>query len=168
MLLDQFATGHHDIAAFLIDLHDLEIEGLANILIQVFWRLNIDLRSGQESIHTDTYNQPSFHLASDSTGNDRAFLASGGDLFPIFLLLGFVEGKNRIAILVLEFLEENLYIGADLQFARIDKFDHRDFSLGLPPEIDHDLRGSDFHYGSTNDGTFLQLLDFAVSQQFFH
>ena len=36
------------------------------------------------------------------------------------------------------------------------------------PEIDHDLRGSDFHYGSTNDGTFLQLLDFAVSQQFFH
>ena len=48
LFLDKLATGENDILPVEIDFEDLEIVGLANVLIEVLRRLNIDVRSGKE------------------------------------------------------------------------------------------------------------------------
>src|ERR1700737_3153703 len=53
LLLDQFAPAQHNVAAVVIDLDDLEIVSVADELLQIFRRNDVDLRSGQERFHTD-------------------------------------------------------------------------------------------------------------------
>src|SRR5205807_1416109 len=53
LLLEEDAAGEHDIAALLVELDDLELELLADQLVEVPDRAEIDLRSGQERLDAD-------------------------------------------------------------------------------------------------------------------
>jgi hypothetical protein len=50
LLLEQHAPAEHDVAALLVELDDLELEGLADELVEVADRAQIDLGAGQERL----------------------------------------------------------------------------------------------------------------------
>ena len=51
LLLEEHAAREHDVAALLVELDDLELVGLADQLVQVADRAEVDLRAGQERLH---------------------------------------------------------------------------------------------------------------------
>src|SRR6266446_2450303 len=48
LLLDQFTPAEHNIAAVIVDLDDFEIVSVADELLQIFRRDDVDLRRGQK------------------------------------------------------------------------------------------------------------------------
>jgi len=53
LLFDELTTGNDDIFAIKIDLKDFKVVRLADVLIQILGRLDIDLRSRKESVYAD-------------------------------------------------------------------------------------------------------------------
>ena len=56
-LLDEFAAGQDDVLPLLVDLDDLEIVGVADELLQVLGRDDVDLRGGQKGFDADVDEQ---------------------------------------------------------------------------------------------------------------
>src|SRR6201982_1044272 len=54
-LLDDFPAAQHHVLPLVVDLNDLEIVGVADELLKITRRNNIDLRSGQERFDADVY-----------------------------------------------------------------------------------------------------------------
>src|SRR4029077_7098948 len=48
-LLDELAPAEDDVAAIVVNFDDLEIVGVADELLEVAWRDDVDLRGGEES-----------------------------------------------------------------------------------------------------------------------
>src|SRR5438270_4869011 len=61
LLLDQFASAEHDVPAVVIDLNNLEIVGVADKLLEIFRRHDVDLRRGQKRFDSDVDHQSAFH-----------------------------------------------------------------------------------------------------------
>ena len=133
LLLDEFAAGENDVLPVEVDLEDLEVVGLADVLVEILRGLDVDVRSRQERVDADADDQAALDLGLDATGDDRAFLTLGEDVFPVLLLLGLVEGDNRIAFPVFELFEKDFDLLADLEFAQIDEFIGGDKAFGLAP-----------------------------------
>src|SRR5205085_10083200 len=53
LLLEQDAPAEHDVAALLVELDDLELELLADQLVEIADRPEVHLRAGEERLHTD-------------------------------------------------------------------------------------------------------------------
>src|SRR5437867_2793449 len=56
LLFDDLAPAEHDVAAIIVDFDDLEIVSVADELLQIFWRDNVDLRRRQERLHADVHH----------------------------------------------------------------------------------------------------------------
>ena len=48
-LLDELAAGEDDVLPVVVDLDDLEIVGVADELLQILWRNDVDLRAGRKA-----------------------------------------------------------------------------------------------------------------------
>src|SRR5438093_1966162 len=83
LLLDDLAPAEHDIFAVVVDLDDFEIVCVANELLQILWRNNVDLGGRQKRLHADVDHQAAFdhrfHLASD----EAVTLEDTDDFVPI-------------------------------------------------------------------------------------
>ena len=53
LLLEEDAAGEHDVAALLVELDDLEVVRLADELVEVLDRTQIDLRAREERLDAD-------------------------------------------------------------------------------------------------------------------
>ena len=107
LLFDELATRNDDVLTVEVDLDDLKVICLADILIEVLRRLNVDLRRRHKGINADADDETAFNLGADATLNDRAFFTVFDDFFPVLLLLCFVEGDNRVAFFIFEFFEKD-------------------------------------------------------------
>src|SRR5204863_4288964 len=111
-LFDQLAPAQDHVLPVVVDLDDLEVVGVADKLLQILWRDDVDLRSRQECFHADIDHQAAFddgfYLALDQA------IASeyGGDLVPILAIRGLLLGKHDHAFVVFEALEENFHFVA--------------------------------------------------------
>ena len=69
LLLDQFAAAEDDVLSVVVDLDDLEIVGVADELLQILRRNDVDLRGRQKCFDADVHHQAAFddglHLAFD-------------------------------------------------------------------------------------------------------
>src|ERR671936_1883163 len=65
LLLEEDAAREHDVAALLVELDDLELVLLADQLIEIADRPEIDLRARQERLHTDVDGEAALHPADD-------------------------------------------------------------------------------------------------------
>ena len=82
--------------------------------------------------------------------------------------MGLFVGHNRIAFAVLEALEEDLDLLADLQLADVHELVCGDDPLGLGTNVENDFIVADLGDDALDDGTFDEALELALRQQFFH
>ena len=83
LVLDQLAAADDDVAAGLVDLEDLALDGLADVVADVGRPADVDLAGGQEDVDADVDQQAALDLAGDHAGDDVAFLVLGDDRLPI-------------------------------------------------------------------------------------
>src|SRR6266480_355946 len=61
LLFNELAPAEHDVAPVIVDLDDLKIVGVANELLQIFRRHDVDLGSGQKRLDSDVHHQTALH-----------------------------------------------------------------------------------------------------------
>ena len=168
LFLDELAAGEDDVLADEVDLEDLEVVGLAHVLVEVLGRLHIDVRGRHEGVDADADDQAALDLGLDAAGGHGALGKLGENVIPVLLLLGLVEGNDRVAELVLEFLKHDLDLGSDLELADVDEFRGGDDTLGFATDVDNDLVLADFSDGAGDNRAFLQLVEGGLGQQLVH
>ena len=150
-LLDQFAAGQDDVLPLLVDLDDLEIVGVADVLGEVLGRDDVDLRRGQEGFDADVDEQAAFDDGFDLAGDGAAFVADGEDAFPVLLELGLFLGEDDHALLVFEFLDQDVDLVADLDGFDVVEFVAGDDAFALVADVHQDFLGADFDDGAFDD-----------------
>src|SRR5262249_7366815 len=108
LLLEQHAPRQDDVAALLVELDDLELELLADQLVEIADRSEVDLRAGQERLDADVDAQTALDPADDGSLDELVALARGGDLVPDAHLVGLLLGEDDHARVVLARLEQHI------------------------------------------------------------
>ncbi len=118
LLLDEFAPAEDHVLAVVVDLDDLEIVGVADELLQIFRRDDVDLRGGQKRLDADVDHEAAFddglHLAFDQA----VALEDVDDLVPVLAVGGLFLREDDHALVVFEALEEHFDFVADFQGCR--------------------------------------------------
>ena len=60
LLLDDFTARDNDIFSIVIDLDDLKLKHFAYVFVEISWWNDVNLRTGQESLHSDVDHQAAF------------------------------------------------------------------------------------------------------------
>ena len=158
LLLDHLASAEHHIFAIVIDLDDFEVVGVANELLQIFWRNDVNLRRGQKRLNADVHHEAAFdhrfHLALDQA----VTLENTDDFVPVLAVGGFLLRKNDHAFFVLQPLQEHLHFVADFQRIGILKFGQRNNALGFVLDIDQDFARANLQNCSLDDASFAEVL----------
>src|SRR5208282_1512827 len=121
-LLDQLAAGQDDVLPLLIDFDDLEVVGVAQVLGEVLRGENVNLRGREKGLDADVDEQTAFDDGFDFAGDGAAFVADGEDAFPVLFELRLLLGEDDHALLVLKFLDQDIYLIADLDGLDVFKF----------------------------------------------
>ena len=148
LVLDQLAAADDDVAAGLVDLEDLALDGLADVVADVRRPADVHLAGGQEDVDADVDQQAALDLAGDQAGDDVAFLVLGDDVFPFLLPLGLAVAEDDGAGLVLDGVEQDLDLVADLGRhdlvgALVVPLVERDDAFALVADVDHDVVADD-------------------------
>jgi hypothetical protein len=114
LVLEEAAAADDDVTPGLVDLEDLALDGAADVVGDVGRAADIDLAGGQEDVDADVDQQAALDLAGDRAGDDVALLVLGDDLFPFLLPLRLALGQDDRAGLVLDGVEEDVDLVADL------------------------------------------------------
>ena len=168
LLLDELAAGEDDVLPLEVDLEDLEVVGLAHVLVEVLGGLDVDVRRRHEGIDADRDDETALDLGLDAAGGDGALGELGEDVVPVLLLFGLVVGQHRRAGLVLELLDHHVDGGADLELTDVDELVGRDDALGLAADVDDDVVLADLGDGAGDDRPLLQLVEGGLGEQFLH
>lgn len=160
-LLQQHAARDDDVAAAMVDLDDLEGEGLAHEAVQIADRMQIDLGAGQKGLDADVH-----HHAALDPGNDLPFdalllLVQPLQFLPDFHLVGFFLGEHQIAVCVFTLFEIHLQAIAHLQLLQLllRKLIGGNHSLGLVADIDHHFVFADGDDDALGNRAFLEIAE---------
>ena len=116
LVLQDDPAAHHDVAAALVELDDLEVVGLAQQLVDVGHPAERDLAPGQERVDAHQVHDHAALDLLDQRALDRLVALVGhADLLPDPHEVGLLLGEDDGALLVLEVLEEDLDLVALLQ-----------------------------------------------------
>ena len=168
LLFDEFAAGEHDVLPLDVDFENLEIVGLADVLIEVLGGLDVDMRRRHKRIDADADNETALDLGLHAAGGHGTLGELRQDVVPILLLLGEVEGENGGAALVFEFFDEDLDRGADLELADVEEFVGGDDAFGFSADVDDDFVLADFSDNARNNRTLLQFIEGGLLEQRLH
>jgi len=169
LFFDELASGDDEVLLLLVDLDDLEVEGLAHELLEVLGGIDVDLGGGHERVDADGDDEASLDDGLDAALDDGAFLAVGLDALPLADLLGAVVGDGRGAVLVLKLLEVDLELHADLDLGHVGEFGLGDESLGLAADVhDDELVFADLGDRGGDHGVLLERAEIRFGEQFFH
>ena len=110
LLFEEHTTREHDVAALLVELDDLELEGLAEKPVEVSDRTEVDLRARKEGLHSaaNRHGEAALHALRDGAFDQLVTLTRGADLIPDLELVGFFLRETDEAILVLFGLDEDV------------------------------------------------------------
>src|SRR5688500_6068139 len=132
LALEDHATRDDDVAAALVQLDDLELELLAEQLVDVRDAAERDLRTREERVDTHEVDHDATLDLLDERAFDRLIiLIREADLLPHAHEVGFLLGKNDRAFLVFEVLEKDFNFIPDLEVRVILEFFERNGALGL-------------------------------------
>src|SRR2546422_284660 len=163
---EQHATAHHDVAASLVQLDDLELEALAQELVDVGHAPQGDLAAGEERIHAHQVHPPSaFDLLHERARHRLVLLVGLADPFPDPHEVGLLLREDDCAFLILEMLEEDLDYVPFFERTRVLELVDRDSTLGLEPHVQDDggvrhtqhFRLDDFAFFDVRERPFVQL-----------
>src|SRR5206468_10731433 len=106
--LEQDAAAHYDVAASLVQLDDLELEALAQELVDVGHAPQGDLAAGEEGVHShQVHYHAAFDLLDERARDRLVLLMSFADPFPDPHEIGLLLRKDDGPFLILEVLEED-------------------------------------------------------------
>ena len=168
LLFDELAAGNDDVLAVEIDFQDLEVIRLADVLVEVLRRLDVDLRRRQKRVDAHRDDETAFDFRLDAAGTNRAFLAFGDDRFPVLLLLRLVVGNDGRAVAVFGFFEIDLDLVADLNFGDVGEFACGNDPFGFPADVDDDVVLTDFDDRALDDRARRERSEAAFGKQLFH
>ncbi len=147
-LLDQFAAAEHDVLPVVVDLDDLEIVSVADELLQILRRDDVNLRRRQKRFDADVHHQSAFddgfHLAFDQA----VFLEHARDLVPILAIGRFLLRKHDHAFVVLEPLEQHVDFVTDFEILDVLEFRQRNNAFRFVTDIDQHFAWSHFQNSS--------------------
>ena len=157
LLLEQGAAAQDDVAPLLVELDDLEVERLANVLLEVPHGAEVDLRAGEERLDADVDREAALHASGDRAVHQLVTLDGAVDLVPDLQLVSLLLGEDDLAVLVLGLLEVDvdLVAGRDGQLALgAHELLDGDLSLGLVADVDGDVVLGDLDHRTGDDLTF--------------
>src|SRR2546425_8104851 len=136
---EQHAAAHHDVAAPLVQLDDLELEALAQQLVDIGHAPQGDLAAREERVHShQVHHHAAFDLL-DERARDRLVLLVGfADPFPDPHEIGLLLREDDGAFLILEMLEEYLDLVPFLERARVLELVDRHGAFRLEPDVEND------------------------------
>ena len=143
LALQEHAPREHDVAALLVELDDLEFVSLADQLLEIADRAQIDLRAREECFDAaaDGDRQAALHALADGAFDDLVTLTSSGDLVPHLHLVGLLLGQGDQTVVALATLDEHVDSVADLDAERsvgTDELALADDAFALPADVyDH-------------------------------
>jgi len=82
-----------------LNLEDLEVVGLAHVLIEVLGGLHVDVRGRHERIDADAHDQAALDLGLHAAGRNGTLRKLGEDVVPVFLLLGWSNEMTGLPFL---------------------------------------------------------------------
>src|SRR5712664_926383 len=160
LLFQEDAPAEHDVAALLVELDDLELVLLADQLIEIADRTEIDLRARQERLDADVDGKPALHPADDGALDELVALARSRDLVPDAHLVGLLLGEDHHPGVVLTGLEEHVDLVADLDVGlALDQAEllDGDLALALVADVDDGVVLGDLDDAALDDLVLLQL-----------
>ena len=133
-----------DVAAGLVDLEDLALDGLADVVGDVRRPADVHLAGRQEHVHADVHEQAALDLARDRAADDIAFLVLLDDEFPLFLPLRLLVAEDDGAAFILDGIEQDLNFlprlgGHDLVEPLVVPFLQLDETFALVADVDDDV-----------------------------
>ena len=148
-LLEERATGEHDVVAVLVELDDLASSSSTDERVQVADAAEVDERRGQEPAQADVEDEPALDDLDHRTGDDLVVPLDLLDRAPRALVLRALLGKDQPAFLVLLLQDERFDLVADRHdLVRVDvvadrELLARDDALRLVADVEQHLVGVD-------------------------
>ncbi len=164
LFFDDLAAAEDDIFAVLVDFDDFEIVNVADKLLKVFRRDDVDLRSGEECFDSDIDGETAFNDGADFALDEAVAFEDADDFFPVLTLGRFFFREDDHALVVFETLEEDLDFVTDLDGFRFIKFGGGNHALALVADVHEEFPGSDLKDMSLDDTSFTIVLDRAFDQ----
>ena len=157
LLLDHLAPTEHDVFTIVIELNDFEIVGVANELLQIFRRNDVDLRRRQKRFDADVHHEAAldhrFHLAFDQA----VTFENADDLIPVLTVGGFLLRENDHAFFVFQPLQEHVHFIANFKRIGFFKFGQRNDALGFVSHIDQHFARANFQDASLDDASLTEV-----------
>src|SRR5438105_956303 len=164
--LDPHPARHHDVATPFVQLDDLELEALAEQLVDVRHTAQRNLAAGEERIHAhEIHDHAALDLLHQRAGDRFVFFVRFPDLLPDAHEVGLLLRQDDGAFLVLEVLEEDLDLVAFLQTLRILEFVDRDRAFGLEADVENDGGVGHAQHFRFDDFTFFDIRERPLVQQ---
>ena len=156
LLLEDGAPRDDDVAARLVELDDLEVELLAEELIEVLHLPDVDLRAGQEGfdpeqVDDDAALDPSRQLSL----HRRAGVVGVLDFVPHAHEVGLLFREHDAALEVFDVLEEDLDFVAYGDRLRIGELPDRNGAFRLETDVDQHLLRMDADDAAFDDFSFV-------------
>ena len=168
LLLEQGTAAEHDVAALLVELDDLEVESLADVLLEVAHGAQIHLGAGQERFDADVDSQAALDASGDQALDELFVLAGLCDLIPDLQAVGLLLGDFHQAGLVLKALDVDLHdlarLDADVAIG-IGELHRGDLTLGFVLDVDDDEVFVHRQNGARDNLAFDDLLTFFPFQE---
>jgi hypothetical protein len=139
--LEDDAAAHHDVAAALVELDDLEVVRLAEQLVDVRHAAQRDLRAREERVDA---HEVDHHAALDLLGQRARHglvgLVGDADALPHPHEVRLLLAEHHGPFLVLQVLEQDLDLVARLEVGHVLELLERDRPFGLEPDVeDHEV-----------------------------
>ena len=160
---DDFAAGKDDVLALVVDLDDFELVDIADVLVEVLRRDDVDLRARKECLDSDIDGEAAFDDALDLAADESAVLEHLDDFFPVLFVGGFLFREDNHALVVFKFLEKDFDLVADFNFLVLE-FVGRDGSFGFVADVDEDDLRADFENRALDDRSFAEFAEFGIDQ----
>ncbi len=167
LLLDELAAGKDDVFAVVVDLDDLEIVDVADELVEILGRGDVDLAAGQERLDADVDHEAALDDALDLAFDQAAAVEDADDLLPVLAVQGALAREDDHALVVFEAFEENVDFVADFEGVRIIELGDGDDAFGFVADVHEDFPGADLQDVAFDNGAFAEVLH-GLGDQFLH
>ena len=165
--LDEFAAREDDVLAVVVDLDDLEIVGVADELVEVLRRGDVDLAAGQERLDADVDHEAALDDALDLALDEAVAVEHADDLLPVLAVERFFAGEHDHALVVFETFEENVHFVADVHVVEIVEFGKRDDTLRFVADVHEGFARAEFEDMAFDDGAFAEVAH-GLRNEFLH
>ena len=139
LVLEDHAARDDDVAAALVELDDLELELLAEQLVDVRDATERDLRTGEERVDAHEVDDHATLDLLDERAFDRLIVLVGEtDALPHAHEVRLLLREDDRAFLILEVLEQDFDFVADLEVREVLELLERDAAFRLEADVEHD------------------------------